>query len=172
MATVTARRPRTTEEWARIDARLDALMAELDRDDAIGRRLAEAWLAGRTYEEEAEPSCMEVRCDGWSAFIEGDCIATWQPGPRRLYNPDVALVSDRRLRTGGFEIRARCGFTHVLEERTVPVVRVVPPYPCPYDLAQAPRRRLGSVAGGRAHARDSIPRAGHRRFGLGVDPRR
>lgn len=126
------RRKRTDAEWAAIDVRLNALLAECRPDEDVGRRLAEAWLAGRTYAEPVEHAYCDVRCDGWSVFVADDCLATWQPGPRRLYHPHVALVSDRRLRAGSFEIRVRYGLASALEERSVPTVRLVPPSPCPY----------------------------------------
>src|SRR5688572_8920753 len=130
MAVASRRRRRfTDEEWAPIHARLDALMADVDRDVAVGRRLAEAWLAGGAYAENADRWWLHVRSDGWSAFLREDCLATWHPGPRRLYDPDIALVSDRHQTTGGFSIRVRGGFTDVLAARGVPFVRVVPPYP-------------------------------------------
>ena len=78
------RRKYTDEEWARIDERLNALLAECRRDKDVGRRLVEAWLAGRTYAEHVEHAYCDVRRDGWSAFVGDDCLATWQPGPRRL----------------------------------------------------------------------------------------
>lgn len=133
MTTTRGRRRYTEEEWVEIDRRLDALMAECHRDSDVGRRLAVAWLAGQTYQERSDWWGQSVRCDGWSAFIdETECLATWQPGPRRLYDPEVALVSHRRMKTGGFDIRVRSGFLDVLAERFVPHVLVVPPHPFPW----------------------------------------
>lgn len=101
-------------------------------------RSPSATLAGRTREETPALSWTAARCDGWSAFLGDDCLATWQPGPRRLYDPDIALVNDRRMQTGGLRIRYRYRFLQELKARHLPFVLVRPPYP--YRWAYEPKQ--------------------------------
>jgi hypothetical protein len=121
----TRRQPR---DWTTVEAAMNRLLAEVKADDDMGRRICEAWLRGRAATERADAWWQDVTTDGASLFIDSDCIATWEPGPRRLLDPDVALVGERRFPTGSFDIRARYGALAVLEERGIPTVRVRPPY--------------------------------------------
>lgn len=77
MARRTRTGPSTAAEWAAFDARLQELLARCKADEDMGRRAAEAWLAGRTHAEASARHGTEVHSDGRSVHIDGDCLVTW-----------------------------------------------------------------------------------------------
>lgn len=119
----------------RSNARLDALAALIKAREARAQQLVNEWLRGRhlTLPFDDELGASECATDGWSLFIWGsECVATWAPGPRRLTDPDVVLVSGRRYESGSTGHHLRRAVWETCRDRGIPCVEVNPIYPAPW----------------------------------------